>query len=823
VRPSDHHRPLRVRRPPGRTRARADGARARDRSRRGSPEDGGVLSSGSEREDDVALSAKVAPRLLLLLLASPALGQQTFSQPDPYESRFRTKPNFQIKFHAPEKGGEVRLYTRKPVHYEKDVYWEGSEEVRIEYQDIVITGDAAHFDFPTRTATLVGHVVIDQGPTRLSGSRGTFQLDSKTGTVEAATADLPPTYHIVADSIDKIGEATYRVHHGIFTACDLPKPDWSFAMSEATVTLDDYARLKDVSFRARTLPVLYTPYLLWPTKEGRVSGLLVPALGFTGRRGAYLGLSHYWVTGRSTDLTTQVDLFSKGGAGIGEEFRWTPSRESAGIFQGYLVHDPDATTCVPPDEANFVGTACILPNGQPGLLTFRKRNRWKIRLDHVSDDLPWGMRAVVSIRDYSDVEYLDDFERSFSVSSLREILSRAFLTQNAGADSFNLRIERNETFLGATVMQERLPTLEYFHRTSQIGQSPFYFAAEASLSDLYLHRGGEALRGSYGRADFHPTLSLPWKGLPWLSLTATGGGRWTGYTESTDAAQTQFLGSSTQRDYVEGGLSLVGPSFSRIFDAAIGPFAKFKHVIEPRVDYSYVSNVDHPERIPAFDDIDTALGRNQVRYALVNRLLAKPDGPTKGSAIEIASLEISQTYAFELPQTNFGTQIGVIPPFRNAGPIEADLRFTPGGPIVFDGRVDYDQKNGQIVSNSVTASFGWKTNFVNATWFGTRPVLATPLPPGSPSPNTDQIRFAGGFDIAKPIRFDTEINYDVRQNQILEDRSLLTYRGSCYEVFVELRQLRVPGVKRNDVRFVLNLKDIGTLIDLNGALRPNLF
>ena len=56
----------------------------------------------------------------------------------------------------------------------------------------------------------------------MAGSRGTFQLEAKTGRLEDATADLPPTYHIIAESIEKIGEATYRVQHGIFTACDVP-------------------------------------------------------------------------------------------------------------------------------------------------------------------------------------------------------------------------------------------------------------------------------------------------------------------------------------------------------------------------------------------------------------------------------------------------------------------------------------------------------------------------------------------------------------------------------------------------------------------------
>ena len=141
-----------------------------------------------------------------------------------------------------------------------------------------------------------------------------------------------------------------------------------------------------------------------------------------------------------------------------------------------------------------------------------------------------------------------------------------------------------------------MPTLEYFRRTSQIGQSPIYLSAQASISNLFINRGTGLLHGGWGRLDLFPVLSFPWKGLPWLSATTTLGGRFTGYTDSTDPAQTTFLGSSFTRTYMVAGVSLIGPSFSKIYEADIGPFGKFKHIIEPRVDYSYVSNVDDPGR-----------------------------------------------------------------------------------------------------------------------------------------------------------------------------------------------------------------------------------
>ena len=43
--------------------------------------------------------------------------------------------------------------------------------------------------------------------------------------------------------------------------------------------------MKDVAFRAGSVPLLYTPYLIWPTKEDRASGFLVPGLGYSNQTG----------------------------------------------------------------------------------------------------------------------------------------------------------------------------------------------------------------------------------------------------------------------------------------------------------------------------------------------------------------------------------------------------------------------------------------------------------------------------------------------------------------------------------------------------------
>ena len=89
-------------------------------------------------------------------------------------------------------------------------------------------------------------------------------------------------------------------------------------LSQADVTLDDYARMKNVSFRAGPgSRCCSRPGSCGPRNGPRV-GPPRPGVGYNSRRGGYLGLSYYWVTSRATDSTTQLDLYSKGALGVGK-------------------------------------------------------------------------------------------------------------------------------------------------------------------------------------------------------------------------------------------------------------------------------------------------------------------------------------------------------------------------------------------------------------------------------------------------------------------------------------------------------------------------
>jgi LPS-assembly protein len=68
------------------------------------------------------------------------------------------------------------------------------------------------------------------------------------------------------------------------------------------------------------------------------------------------------------------------------------------------------------------------------------------------------------------------------------------------------------------------------------------------------------------------------------------------------------------------------PAIDRIFDREIFG-RKWKHVVEPRVVYDYVTGINDFQRILRFDERDILSDTNELEYAVVNRLYAKRTSP----------------------------------------------------------------------------------------------------------------------------------------------------------------------------------------------------
>jgi len=525
--------------------------------------------------------------------------------------------------------------------------------VDIHYGDMRMQADTVRYVTATKDCFAEGNVLLDSGSTRLTAERVEYNLDTQTGTFHNARGYMEPSFYFEAAEVQKIDAEHYLIRDAQFTTCTQPVPYWSFKIARGTIHLDNYAYLHHVAFRAEKVPVFYSPYLVWPIKEDRATGLLFPEFGYSQTRGFVFSNALYWAIRRNMDATFFLDYYAKAGLGEGLEYRYVPSATGKGQFTGAYIHDQVVDA-----------------------------DRYSFNLIH-RQDLPSDFRLVASLNQVSDFDYYRDYQRDLRASTNPVILSYVYLTRNWSSYSFNLRTERREQLYDVTeqlfppgpglpplfvVQQESLtnliePSVELRGSKQRLGHSPVYFAFTTSLDNF--QKSTSLFTTTYQRFDVFPTFSAPLRPAPWLDINPTVGLRSTYYSKklgpivSEDAngngvadpgEDTGFDGipgtgdegegngvlDRTQevldeafiRESLQGSVEIIGPQFSRVYLTPDRKFSPaFKHTFEPRIFYLYQSKVDNPEQIIQFDEKDVLAGNvNLLTYSLTTRLFAKRPG-----------------------------------------------------------------------------------------------------------------------------------------------------------------------------------------------------
>jgi LPS-assembly protein len=749
------------------------------------------------------MTRRLLASIIFVLHAAPLLAQ---AQAQAQQNNRPTPPpmkRFKVLQQTPKKGGEIK-WQAGSQQIVKDEYAILEGQVILEYQDVKLTTDKATYNFKTKDVVAQGHVIIDQGPSRLTGDQAVFNLDSKTGTFFNATGNLQGAIYFTGEKLEKVTEEEYRLTNGVITSCDLDNPSWSFRVRSADMTVGEYAHLRDLSFRAHSLPIFWAPRLIWPMKRDRSQGFLIPRVRFSSRFGQRLELGYFIPMGDSADTTVYADLDTKGYNGVGIDLRYLPSQDiKLGELNAYEVHDSEA-----------------------------KKQQWKYAYRHSQDNLPGGFRGVVDVEDFSDLDFFRKFDQDPRLHTLSQVYSSAYLTKNRNTYSLNILSDRRDIILGhvdptdpnSAISKQRfeqLPSAQFRVYPNRVFDSPVYFSMESSASHLVTSGLVNGPSANYYRGDVFPTLSLQLHTPPWLSIKPQLSARETFYSASIDpiASTTTKQVATDQalrRFYAQGQVELIGPSFSRVYNQELGNFGRFKHVIEPRFRYIYTTNVNEQDRVIRFDTVDSPflpIVRDSVEYSITQRLIGKEKGPN-GSAREVMSFSLLQTMSLSKPFTN-ATGSNVPAGLNNKfTPLIASLHVNPYQTFTLDASTTFSNISHQLNQTSLSANVigtGTKADkYVSFTWF------ASFQQPGQTSDATSsQIRLNTGSSLLRDkIRADVQLNFDAKNGQFLEQRYLIGGTASCYGVAVEYRRYLVydPSPRpTTSYGLAITLKNVGTI------------
>lgn len=741
--------------------------------------------------------------------------------------------------------GGVDLCARS-IRESADRSYEAEGDVTITLEPDGTRVQADHIRVTGKLAVGEGNVLIVWQRNRIAGTRLEYDLESGDGTIDDATGQFVPEssagraeFFFTARRVIKQGEDRVRLESAVISTCTQPTPYWSIAISRADVRLEHYARMRNVRFRAKKLPVVYLPYFLWPVKSDRAAGLLFPDFGSTLNRGNVYRQSLFLPLGESADLTLTGEYYTRAGFGGGGRFRAKPNPAGELDVGGFYIDDQ--------------------VSGVP---------RWKYSYQQTQTFLN-GFRMVADINQISDFAFYNDYESSINLVSSPTILGRLEFSRNGDWTSVNVRELRREQLFsdGTSLVQQTLPEIEWRGRSRRLGRSPLYFTYEASVASI--QQRSTRIDADYRRGDLFPTLSAPFSPLPWLDINPSVNVRMTHWTQS----QTPPLNSVDPIDVVDeglsrfvagGGVEIVGPKLFRIVERPGGKFSKrYKHTIEPRVSYAHQQTFDRSSEILVYDEVDRLIGSvDQMTYGLRSRLFAQrprsrppapvddgerilvpdvsggpvreaseaPSSPSESAqslqpateppppqeSVEIASLEIAQARSFErdLSLADLDRD-GTNEATSRRSAVSINGRVNPLPNVSLDLRTSYNILYDRIANLSLSGAYR------SDAFRGSFSLVSTPGLAAGTSDST-QMRLATGATLWDGrVRFDVEGTYNpsppAGERKIPEQVWRLEYYLQCCGFLAEYLRRDFTGAERRDFRFTIDLRGIGKLIDWRGT------
>jgi len=272
-------------------------------------------------------------------------------------------------------------------------YYEAKGNVKVFQGERTLTADEIKYYKDRGFLEATGNVrMIENGET-VDCDRLEYDTNAQTGKFYQAEAFIQPYNWFKADEVHKTGKDSYYLKGTTFTTCSGDDPAWTLSASSAKIDVGGYFSGFNVAGWAKSVPVFYSPYIIYPIKNERETGFLVPKVGYSSDLGAFIQPKFYYNIDVDKD-TTFAALFNQNDNTLyANEFRMRPSTESS--IYNYVEYAAKSRKS-PTGEAEKTG-----PNIESG--------RFFIYNDS-SIAITKNLRLDIDLEAVSDYSYQDDYE-----------------------------------------------------------------------------------------------------------------------------------------------------------------------------------------------------------------------------------------------------------------------------------------------------------------------------------------------------------------------------------------------------------------------------
>ncbi|MFN4894618.1 MAG: LPS-assembly protein LptD [Pseudomonadota bacterium] len=530
---------------------------------------------------------------------------------------------------------------------------------------VQVQADEAVFNTESKTGDVKGNVLITTSSGVLGAESAKLNVQSETGDFNGLEFDVEEGgYKVEAEQARKVSEFEFELVDSDMTTCRCPDGDkpWEVSSSRCNLTQEGYAHAYGSTVYFQGLPVLYAPYLVFPVKNERASGLLPARFGMGNRDGFQYAQPVFLSLDDTTGFTVTPFIATR--SRVGSEFAFEKvfsqtSRMDAGFtYSNESLRDGELRGLNIKDVA------------EPWIDDNRFGGYWKQRWVSDAKD-PYPVEFLVDGRYTSDNLYLRELPAPEIGEQQAQFLTSTAVVRGTAFEFLNLegRSEYNQMLLEPqeTVFQRVPELLASTSKTLRpFGSNPL---------NLKLVTGGDVSATSFIREDgyqgwrtnLHPKVALPFQFSNYVRAQVGAELYETGYSLSdeqlppsresfypdpvptariNDKPDPENPAATDERKKGEFDTNRTLPIFTygmgsameRVYDLDRGnllsrivnlgaenegsELTRLKHTIEPTVQYRYVPDVDQTEN-PQFDSLDRFAHRSLLSYGFTTRLYGR--------------------------------------------------------------------------------------------------------------------------------------------------------------------------------------------------------
>ncbi|HHQ4773761.1 TPA: LPS assembly protein LptD [Aeromonas veronii] len=493
--------------------------------------------------------------------------------------------------------------------------------------------DYAQLDQKSRDVIAIGNIYYNDGQVTVTSDKTLkSNLDTKNSELEEGKYQVhgSPVRGFAKRVVMTNNNQNITMEGAQYTTCPPGQEVWTLKAGNIDIDQKEvFGEAWNASLWLYDYPVFYFPYINFPIKDERKTGLLYPGYKQSSGNGMEITQPFYWNIAPNYDATITSRFMDRRGLMEQVEFRYMPDPAHIGTLYFENLRD----------DKQFDSGNPSFTNPSTGTPYLSDGHRYLLNVRHGSTLMDGSLRFGIDytkVRD-KDYNYFNDFSPQVGTqvdSQLQQSFTAGYYQQNWNLTS---EIRRYQILLpGALLPHEMLPRINYNYY--QQGQW-FDLAWNSELTKFGYDSGSATAQQAgerYTATRFHlaPALTIPLVDAPGYYLTSQYKLMFTSYNQevpkdlvATD--RTRFTDvESKQLTLADGTVNRTLPSFrlkgGLNFDRSIDWYdGKGTQTLEPEFQYLYVPYRNQDE-IGIYDSTTTRQDYYSLfsdrRYAGLDRI-----------------------------------------------------------------------------------------------------------------------------------------------------------------------------------------------------------